>query len=1415
MVAALLLALGLGVHSQPAPVAAYDDILPVSKIRPGMKGYGLTVFRGVRIERFDVTVVAVMKNGSFVAPGHDMILVRMTGGPMTGRQANLIRGMSGSPVYIRGKCIGAFSQGEPSTKEPLGGVTPIEDMLEAWDPKLPDKPEYAMRPDSQPQRGNAVRLAAPIRVGSRVIRQVLFDAPESHPKAPPDVLVLRPCTTMVTVSHIPPRMRARLRELLEPYGVEVAQSVGGGQTARFAGASLQPGAAFSVMLLSGDIASGATGTVTYRRGNRLLGFGHPFLGIGALRAPLCAAYVHDVYPLNAGSYKITTPGPVLGSLLQDRPFAVSGVTASLPDTVPISVAVEDKTTGRSKTYRMQAVNHPRLTPGLVTLAVGSAVADLHTSADPVMLSVETSVEAEEVGTITYRNVAYSAGMPELTVSSDLDQLIQILTANPFKSLRLTRIAVQATIEPGRRTATIEQVSVPAASYKPGDAVPVFVVIKPFGKPSETHTATLRLPEQCPAGQLALTVQGGAAPPPVSVGGIVFRPAAPSQPDRAPPANVQQMIQQFLQREKSNEVALTLALPTSSVAVEGEPLRGLPPALDSVLRSKRYSSVKTDRDEVRCVLPTKWVVSGRHVLTINVEKRGQPATAAASAGGTLSAQPSTLSLPAGGSFLLDQTMWSGQTADEQLQTQVWTGPVANRTQSPPRQGAQSQPQQADRAASPTAPSSASSEVMPKPVSRTVRIWRHSTHKDWTSAEMNGVRMNSREAVQMTLQFTLRCSLPQPVVWCLLPDEAGGVYAGTGPSACVFHVSADGTSQLLAQLPEVSVHALARLTDGSLIAGTGPHGRTYRISADGTSRLFHETSEPYVLALWVCKDGSVLIGTGGGEGSVYRVRSDGGAEVLADNLDQHVHSVCEADGAVYVGTSGRGCLACWDDKAGWKTLTEVPGQSFTSVRPLPNGGVLASTSPSPAVYRVAPGGIVQRLFEITGSGFLALIPTDENSFVAVGGSQVLVGQLDGTHAPADVSPTTEALCVARGADGRLWIGTANAGAVQCTDKPDAARSGTLTSSVLDAGAPSLWGRITVAADVPEGAALRIETRSGASSIPDASWSPWAAPSHGSEHGRIQSPAARYLQYRLQLGASPSHTSPVVRSVTVSYLPENRPPTITLETPAGGEHWSGKQTLKWQASDPDQDTLTYEVEISADGGATYQPVPEAALVSTSPRPAESPKTSSPTQPTKPPTGIRTPITVEQVTAELDRHPDLPRALREEILERARKVAAERQQPAAADEKQPARSMRETSRALDTTKLTDGTYLLRVRASDAPSNWANARSVLSAAREVLICNTPPVVLILRQSQKLGPDRSLQIEMIATQAVAYVSGAQWRIDEGDWTAAAPADGIADSPFERFLVHTGQLRAGKHKLEVQVFNSASLSAVEILEFEVP
>lgn len=1415
-------------HQRSSPAASsYPDIMPLSRVKPGMRGYGLTVFRGTTIERFGVTVVAVVRNGSLVAPGHDMILIRMTGGPMTANRANLIRGMSGSPVYINDRCIGAFSQGEPSAKEPLGGVTPIEDMLEAWDPNLPQRPETAAMPSRLAHPGRRIVLDRPIRIGQRTVRRIDFDS-DRQAAASPDTLLMRPCSTMVTVTGLSGRARERLSQLLAPYGVEVAQGSSGGRSMQFRGGSLRPGAAFSAMLLTGDMTSGATGTVTYRRGAKLLGFGHPFLGVGPIRAPICAAYVHGVYPLLSGSYKISTPGPAVGSVLQDRPFCVSGEVGASADTIPITVEVDDRTTGRKKTYRMRAVSHPNLYAGLVGLAVGSAVADMHPVPGNVTARVETVVASDDLGPISRANLVFDARTIDTAVSADLESILSVLSGNPFSPKGIKGATVRTVIEPGRQTATIEEVSVPASRFRPGDTVEVAVSLKPYGKTPLPRTVKLEIPKRCPDGTLTLTVEGGAPPPTISLGGIVFRPSTPPPADKAPPTSVEQMLKRLLERETGNQIAATLALPSASVAVNGEPLRHLPPTLDAAFRSARLSAVRTERDQVRAVLDTPWVVSGRHTLTLVVKNQVIGETPQRP---TTAAPPPAQSRP--GPAVTSAS--PGQThAFSALQSP--TGPAApapaqarekanGKTTAASQHGTQPVPNASKPAAS-----------ADKPIAKTARVWRHSSAKDWEKATKDGVAVASDDVMRLTPTLRRVASLPDRLVLCMVPDGRGGVYAGAAKNARVVHIAADGAIETTVELPEVSVHALVRLPDGTLFVGTGPNGRTYRIGADGKATVAHRAAEPYVLALAADEHGALYIGTGGGVGSVYRLSSGADPTVLARDADEHVLCLALVGGSLYAGTSGRGLLLRINSQSRPDTVLDAPATSVTGIVAVEGGDLLASTFPTGAVIRVSPED-AWRIVEIPGNrGVTAMADDRSGGVLAITGQSIVRLDPMGLVLPLDAPDSIEPLAVAVPADGSVWVGTANGGDV--LRAPPASQRGTLISSALDAGATARWGRIALersaspASPSSDGAAsarasCEVHTRVGDSAEPDESWTPWSPLRPDGAGGQIMSRPARYLQYRLTLTGSDSDRSPAIRSVSVTYLPANREPKVAFQSPAGGEQWSGRQTLRWQGSDPDGDTLSFDLTMSTDGGLTWMPVPADALAGVAPSAAESTIPAAGAARAKPPdkaattpatpdrsstAAARRPLTVEQVTAELDAHPGLPSALREAILDRTRKLNAEYAAGRPADQPPPsaapAATMRATSRELDTSKLPDGVYRMRVTATDAPSNWADARTAEAVSASIIICNRAPVVYVLRSAMTIRPDRSVLLEFIGIQSAVVLTAAQWRVDEGDWSAAAPADGLVDGNMERFTVCTPALPPGKHTIELKVYNAAGLADSE-------
>jgi sugar lactone lactonase YvrE len=1407
----------------------FPDIMPISQVRPGMKGYGLTVFRGTQIVRFNVTVVGVVKRGSLIVPGHDMILVKMSGGPMTSRQANLIRGMSGSPVYINGKIIGAFSMGEPATKEPLGGVTPIEDMLEAWDPKLPQSP-VTSAPDNRPR---TVRLPEPITVGSRRIETVVFNAPlKSGLRSHGTKLVLHPCTTFVTVSGLSAAARQKLQAALEPYNVEVAHGAPGGQQRpNFKGAPLVPGAAFSMMLVAGDVSVGATGTVSYRRGNRILGFGHPFLGIGPIEAPLCSAYVYDVYPLLSGSYKISSPGPIAGASVQDRNFSVSGVLGKKPRTIPVTVNVRDITTGRRKLFRMQICAHPNLYAQMVSVSATSAVSEIRNTPGATLARVRTTVDAEELGRITRDNVVFDLRGIDTAVTGDLDELLSILTGNPFYPLGIRSAQIEVEIESGRRTAQIERIFVKEGRFEPGETAEIGIVIKPYRQPAVTRFVKITIPENAATGRYMLQVRGGALPPPVSFGGMVIRQAPPQQGEVAPPANVRQMVNRFLEREKSNEIAVRLLLPSLTVNIEGERMTNLPPSLDTILRSSRSSGVRLEREDVKIIEKTDWVISGTQMLTLNVQRKdvleapsGGPGGGGTSGG--ISAPPSG----SGSSF--DNDFAAGLHNDPVSAERAFIAlsqgqkPAESSPAQPTQKPADPNSGQTSKPAEPTPAQSAPAEPAQgteTPVVRSPQVWKQTSRTDFEKGTARGVSVNSRGDLSLTRLLERWQTSSESFLWSLIPDGSGGLIAGTGNRAHILHFDAQGKRSVLARLPEIAVFSLLRTPEGTLYAATAPNGRTYRVERDGSFSIAHQAPERYALALARDSKGNLYVGTAGGKGCVYRITPDGKSSLFFRTADQHVLSLAmDREDHLIVGTGNSGIVYRVAPDGRGKVLYDAVEQSITALGVNSRGELYAATAPRGVVYRINADGSARSVYERSAGAVTSLSIGQDDTVYLTTGSMVIALTGEDNVLVLDNRRDVDFLSLTVSSEGAVYTGTANVAEVYRAARAEARQQGVYESVVHDARQPASWGAVRWTASVPPGTSLNIQTRTGNVAEPDSSWSDWTSLVRGSEgSAQVNSPSARFIQYRILLSSDTPSVSPLVRDIAITYLPRNQAPKVSLQAPAAGDRWARQQTIRWEASDPDRDTLSFELFYSSDDGKTWRPLPASAH-SAKPETHAATGAAAPekTAPASAPTVVRPrPPSVSDVAAELDRHPDLPPPLREAILERAKEAVDEYEASLKSVTPQasapPAQnSTRETSRALDTKILPDGCYRLKVIASDRASNATGALTAEAVSEPFVICNALPTLYLLSSSLRVNADRTVYLEGSATQRLIPITAVQYRISGGEWLAAAPADGIFDSMTENFIIVTGSLPPGTHTLEVKAFNATNATVTARLTVEV-
>jgi hypothetical protein len=284
----LLVGLTVFAWSQDAPDVRpmLRDVFPVSQLKPGMRGYGLTVFKGTKIERFEVEVVGVLENALY---GYPLVMIMMRGGPITERGAMVIAGMSGSPIFVEGKILGALAYGFGFPKEPVALVTPLEAMLTNLHP----------RAESQlaDLRGGRM-IRKPVRIAG--VRYAGVYIGHEQPTTP-NVAWARPLMTPIMVSGVSPRTMKYLETLFKPRGFTPLLAPGG-DTAKQVPVRFEPGAAVATPLATGDIDLSAIGTLTYRKGDYVLAFGHPFFGVGAVEMPMHAAEIVDVFSSYARSH---------------------------------------------------------------------------------------------------------------------------------------------------------------------------------------------------------------------------------------------------------------------------------------------------------------------------------------------------------------------------------------------------------------------------------------------------------------------------------------------------------------------------------------------------------------------------------------------------------------------------------------------------------------------------------------------------------------------------------------------------------------------------------------------------------------------------------------------------------------------------------------------------------------------------------------------------------------------------------------------------------------------------------------------------------------------------------------------------------------------------------------------------------
>jgi hypothetical protein len=536
------------------------DILPAGEITPGMKGYGFSDFGdGKGVQRFEVEIVGLLKS---YAPKQDLIIARVSGANL--EKTGVIAGMSGSPIYVDGKLVGALAYGWPFSRDPICGITPIQSMLDIR--KAPAAPPV-------PIGGAATRVAAFVSAFRDRSFSAPFAALVSSLKGEPAASGPSPLPLPVSLSG-PVRPGKLFDGIAESAGWLVAPagaSSPGASPADAPGARLEPGSAVAAVLLSGDMVLSATGTVTWVDGNSVLAFGHPFLSMGPVDMPMASADVLTVLPSIYRSFKFATSGAILGSISQDRSTGILGNFGGAPKMVPVTIRLtsEDLPT---QTFRFEVVHNSMLTPILLGVAVDNVLTTLEKRAGERTIVWKSSIDTPD-RTVRWDSVFSGLGAKDDAVAS-LALLTNFLMANEFRDLPIRGVDVEITHSDRLQSARVVHVEAQKERVRPGEIVPVWVDLEDFRGGPRRVVMNARIPVDAPPGPMTVFIGDGNA---ATAYDLSLFPPDPHSLDQ---------VLDFLGRVRpANTVNLIAYRPAAGALVNGEALAGLPPSRAAILHDR--------------------------------------------------------------------------------------------------------------------------------------------------------------------------------------------------------------------------------------------------------------------------------------------------------------------------------------------------------------------------------------------------------------------------------------------------------------------------------------------------------------------------------------------------------------------------------------------------------------------------------------------------------------------------------------------------------------------------------------------------------------------------------------------------------------------------------------------------------------
>jgi hypothetical protein len=581
-----------------------------------MVGIGRTVFEGTELEEFKAHIIGVLHNVQ--GPKRDLILARLEGGPLA--KTGVAAGMSGSPVYIDGRLIGAvsYSIGAFPT-EAIAGITPIAEMMDATEMSRRVTPQQA-------------RIELPItREGLTAALNATYARLAPFANRPADIQVigmpsaagaqlgamLRPISTPIVMNGFEPESASLLTGAFSAAGftpvVGGAMAQGASELKKMTG-PLREGDAIGVSLVGGDLEMGATGTITHIDGDRIYAFGHPFFNVGPSQFPMTRAYVYAMMPSLMSSFKISSMGEVIGTMQQDRATAIAGTLGKGPDVIPMKVTLQSQREQghETRTFTLNVAHDQVFTPLLTYVALANTLGSYERQFGSATFSIKSRAQIKGHDDLTLEDV-FTGDNAALGAATAIAGPITMLLSNDREPIRVDGLSVSIDASESSRTSTIERVWLDELRPRAGRTVPLKVLTRSYRGEDKISTVPIEIPANV-SGTVSLVVTDGR-----QLNAMEQRDLKRS----LQPQSVAQMIRVLNETRRNNRIYIRLLNGTPGAVVKGEALTSLPPSVLSVLEGDSNGGSYTP---IRSAAVGEWelamdsAVTGSRTLTIDVESR---------------------------------------------------------------------------------------------------------------------------------------------------------------------------------------------------------------------------------------------------------------------------------------------------------------------------------------------------------------------------------------------------------------------------------------------------------------------------------------------------------------------------------------------------------------------------------------------------------------------------------------------------------------------------------------------------------------------------------------------------------------------------------------------------------------------------